>query len=475
MKSTVFGIVLIFNCVFFAASQTSNGTGDWQSDDPWIPQPPIVISNSYGFGAIDISLNDSVWLNSKLQVDNNKNFELNVYGKLTLDALDAKNDLIINVYGYGLLTIVNDVEVNNGLKVSVYEGGVFNVGGKIQLKNTAKLEINGHLSAEIISGGNNNDLTGSGSIYLLYPATGINLSGFTGNLVFGDTDLSLPVPHSLSATVLTGPQVQLTWEYEPAADFIGFQIYRNNDPAQPSYLAEVIGSPVIYYSNKSIAISLFGNTLSFLDENLSNQDKPKYYIRAVYNIGDSVIKYSAISNVVNFNDSPLPIELLSFEARLQGNAVSLQWVTASEINNDYFTIEKSTNLFDWSILGFVDGAGTTNLKQHYNFTDNASIKGVAYYRLKQTDLDGAFEYFNPLAINVVSLVNEENLKIIRSSDRISVIVPEQRSGKLEMYDMQGRLVFFGISAGTVDIPVDRGSFIVRFSDGIIATSTKVVL
>lgn len=95
----------------------------------------------------------------------------------------------------------------------------------------------------------------------------------------------------------------------------------------------------------------------------------------------------------------LPIELLSFQAQLINKSVRLDWKTASEINNDYFNVERSVDLLDWEIVSQVYGAGNSSEELSYSTYDNHPIKGVSYYRLKQVDFDGQFTYSMIRAIN----------------------------------------------------------------------------
>ncbi|MFT4602919.1 MAG: hypothetical protein ACI857_003106 [Arenicella sp.] len=90
--------------------------------------------------------------------------------------------------------------------------------------------------------------------------------------------------------------------------------------------------------------------------------------------------------------SPLPIELLSFSGTPKISSVKLNWTTASEVDNDYFTIERSTQGKNWEILGTVDGAGNSSTKIDYKYSDEAPLIGNSYYRLKQTDFNGEYEY-----------------------------------------------------------------------------------
>ncbi len=98
--------------------------------------------------------------------------------------------------------------------------------------------------------------------------------------------------------------------------------------------------------------------------------------------------------------SPLPIELLSFTAKAQNKSVILNWITVTETNNDYFSIERSKEGTEFEEIIIVDGAGTSNLQLSYVAKDVAPYTGLSYYRLKQTDFDGKFSYSQIVPVNI---------------------------------------------------------------------------
>jgi hypothetical protein len=103
------------------------------------------------------------------------------------------------------------------------------------------------------------------------------------------------------------------------------------------------------------------------------------------NSGGGGMRYLAYSTV--------PVTLVSFIARkLPNSSVQLEWTTASEINNSHFTVEKSFDAVDWQIVEEISGAGNSTSVNHYQTIDNNPLPGISYYRLKQTDFDGTFEY-----------------------------------------------------------------------------------
>jgi hypothetical protein len=109
------------------------------------------------------------------------------------------------------------------------------------------------------------------------------------------------------------------------------------------------------------------------------------------------------------NMTLLPIELLSFTADCDYGNINLKWVTTSETNNDYFTIEKSYDMKNWDIVSVISGAGNSTTSIDYTYIDSyESIENV-YYRLKQTDYNGAFSYSAAISANCFS---EQNIKLL---------------------------------------------------------------
>jgi hypothetical protein len=102
------------------------------------------------------------------------------------------------------------------------------------------------------------------------------------------------------------------------------------------------------------------------------------------------------------NTNALPIELLSLQATLLNEVVAISWITASEINNDYFDIERSRNGINFEKIGTKKGAGNSNATINYSLNDAAPFNGINYYRLRQIDYDGKYTYSNIVDVNVPS-------------------------------------------------------------------------
>jgi len=95
----------------------------------------------------------------------------------------------------------------------------------------------------------------------------------------------------------------------------------------------------------------------------------------------------------------LPIELLSFDAVADGDKVDLAWETVTETNNAYFTIEKSKDGINFIKVIDMPGAGNSTGYRNYAEVDYQPYEGLSYYRLKQTDFNGQFKYFNMVPVN----------------------------------------------------------------------------
>lgn len=103
----------------------------------------------------------------------------------------------------------------------------------------------------------------------------------------------------------------------------------------------------------------------------------------------------------------LPIELGSFTLEvIEANKVLVSWETITEVNNDFFTLEKSLDGRNWAVLINVKGAGNSSQRKSYKYLDRNPVEGVTYYRLKQTDYNGEYKYFQPIFANAEKMISE---------------------------------------------------------------------
>jgi len=144
--------------------------------------------------------------------------------------------------------------------------------------------------------------------------------------------------------------------------------------------------------------------------------------------------------------SPLPMTLISFDAKMNSSKqVDVSWVTASEINNDYFTVQRSSDAYTFESIATVDGAGNSTATLNYYYMDKNPMRGVSYYRLKQTDYDGTTSYSEIAAVNNAGMgANDVTIfpNPVKDYALISVRSTIKDSGEIvfELYDMTGKLV-----------------------------------
>lgn len=145
---------------------------------------------------------------------------------------------------------------------------------------------------------------------------------------------------------------------------------------------------------------------------------------------------------INIGQTPLPIQLISFDATLNKNQlVDLNWTTLSEINNDYFSIEKSKDATNWDVLSTINGAGNSNLEIDYYTIDENPYPGINYYRLKQTDFDGVHSYSSIQKIEIKpDVLNDLHVYPNPSRDIITIYSDKLNLEGLVVYNSLGQKV-----------------------------------
>ncbi len=172
----------------------------------------------------------------------------------------------------------------------------------------------------------------------------------------------------------------------------------------------------------------------------------------------------------------LPIELISFTGWYNGIENELHWITETEINSNYFNVQKSLNGFDFYSIGDVTAAGNSTTEINYLFYDDDPVPGINYYRLKMVDLDETFEYSNTIAIRVdadgiPTFVVYPNPASEYLSFSIASLMDE--TATVEIYDVPGRSVFSqpfelheGQNSFTIDISkLARATYFIYFFNG----------
>jgi hypothetical protein len=219
-----------------------------------------------------------------------------------------------------------------------------------------------------------------------------------------------------------------------------------------------------------------GNDDGFVKDCYIQNDFP---IASIYSVGnDDGFGKSCLGSLNN--EVPLPIELLSFAAECNDQNIVLRWVTLTEKNNAFFTIEKSKDASNWEEISKINGAGFTNQIKEYTYIDEKLESGVIYYRLKQTDFDGTYKYFDIIAVNCRDKTRN-NFKIYPNPfyNQLTIEITDNENDEalVEIMNKQGSVIFQSKFRNKIIIPTNDISdaiYIVRITTNYDVIHQKVV-
>jgi len=175
--------------------------------------------------------------------------------------------------------------------------------------------------------------------------------------------------------------------------------------------------------------------------------------------GEQDIYYSYITDTTGV----IPVELLSISTSVKANVVTLIWSTTTELNNHGFEIERSSDKIIWGTIGFREGKGTTSEPQQYSYIDILSeiVSPKIYYRLKQVDFNGNFEYSDIVEIEIAPSVfslSQNYPNPFNPTTKITYQIPELSFITLKVYDVVGNEI-----ASLVNEEKPAGSYEVEFN------------
>ncbi|HRK54245.1 MAG TPA: T9SS type A sorting domain-containing protein [Cyclobacteriaceae bacterium] len=293
--------------------------------------------------------------------------------------------------------------VNNAQRVLInnYLSAKYGVSLSVNDVYTMDNPVNGDYDAEVAGigqssdGSYHKDAKGNGVVRMWNPK-GLSNSEF---LMWGHDNTALN-----SSTTAVGTAVDGTVIQERLS-----RIWRVSETGD-------VGTVSISFDFSGVGGSPLGSNLRLLID----RDGDGFADNDVTPIAGSVSNGIAVFSNVNFQNgdrftlgntdasSPLPVELVMFKASPLRDAIKLNWTTASELNNDYFNIERSSDAEQWVSIATIAGVGTTNETNTYETMDYQPIEGVSYYRLKQTDFDGKIS-FSP--IERVDFVGQNSIQV----------------------------------------------------------------
>lgn len=194
------------------------------------------------------------------------------------------------------------------------------------------------------------------------------------------------------------------------------------------------------------------------------------------------------AGVVTAGSSPLPITLVSFDAEKETDRVKLLWVTATEKNNAFFTIEKSIDGINFTSVGSVSGAGNSSTYLNYSYYDTKPYHGLSYYRLKQTDFSDEYQYSPMISVSFNQRISFSVYPNPVDVDQpLSVTLDNTLSGtsvSFYLYDLTGKELLH--KAFTVTDPsqnyinlfetgLEKGIYILKLENGYSSDFKKIII
>lgn len=183
----------------------------------------------------------------------------------------------------------------------------------------------------------------------------------------------------------------------------------------------------------------------FLDEvRVLNEYRSADWIKTEYDNQNSPMGFATFGAETDsyINCLVLPLELLTFNAIPAGErSVLVDWITDTEINTDYFTIERTADGVNYELIGTVDAAGQSSAPIHYQITDDKAYEGTSYYRLTTTDIDGSSTYSDLKSVHFggTSIIN---LFPNPATDQIQLVIQSGQNGStaVTVTDVTGRTI-----------------------------------
>ena len=221
--------------------------------------------------------------------------------------------------------------------------------------------------------------------------------------------------------------------------------------------------------NQFIPQSSNGNFITFFkDDDGGEETNGKFTKIAIFNaVLPQFDVQERFDNICNDNLVVLPVNLISFTAIKSGKQVQLTWITASELNNKGFEVQRSSNGSNYISIGFVNGNGTTSQENTYHFTDQSPLAGKNYYRLKQIDIDNRVTYSSTRRIDMDA--ERQEVQLFPNPSRSLITITNIKAGnQLSVFNSYGNLVIRKIAgSGQESISVEKlaaGVYMLQVTD-----------
>jgi len=397
------------------------------------------ITNSWFTGIHFQNQNAPIAKNNYITTNSTRTDFKGIYGYYTDNGLKIQKNQIYttSAYGYGIYlyycdgTAGNYGETSNNMVYIGSGGSTTNYGIQLNVSDYQKVYYNSAVS-------NSSSTLNSGELNCAFKSYNTNNNQIIKNNIFVNADAGLAIFVDIAASI---EELDYNDLYTTTGSVLGRWVTTSSADATLASWQSI--TPGTEDENSISADPLFiSNTDLHILESSPCIDKAI----DIADVTDDIDDESRATDIGadEYGSGTLPVELLFFTAKVnKKESVVLKWETASEINNDYFTVEKSVDCANFKLVDIIKGAGTSNTILYYETYDNKPYLGTNYYRLKQTDYDGNYKY-SDIRMAYISLTNDK-ISIypnpIKDNINIQINSAEKTNVSIEIIDINGTVVY----------------------------------
>ncbi len=420
-----------------ATIHTSVANGSWSSSTTWSPagvpaqNDTIILASPYKVTSTsDITIGTST--GGKITINDGANLDMGSHQF----SLGHNASLINN----GTLSI-STLELDDAS--SLTNAGTLTAHTGIELNTSKSFTNSGTLTTGSFSLDDNSTFTNTGSVTATTVETN-STSTFTDN---GSMTVSTSIEIDASSTFIVGAGVTLN---------DGGAFDDNSSTGITDNGAILVSGTATFYGGSSISGSgyLTGNVIS------------DFHNTTVWGVPSSYFP----CHTCTIPTVGLPIQLVSFSAANSNDAVQLEWTTASEIDNNYFTLSRSTDGTDFTVIDNVKGSGKSSAAHSYTYTDLGAETGTNYYKLQQTDYDGTITTVGIAVANVTSLATHAEVfpNPVKNNCFVAFTDAVQENMQVTVYDYMGREV------ATMNVQTNKGKNVIELNTSALAAGMYFV-
>ncbi|PLX19280.1 MAG: hypothetical protein C0599_11065 [Salinivirgaceae bacterium] len=238
-------------------------------------------------------------------------------------------------------------------------------------------------------------------------------------------------------------------------------------------------------SKAFVLLDVVGDGTNYEEVNLRRNDNV-FAPNTTFDINEWTESPNSYGDLGNM-DTPLPVVWDNISATPTNGSILLEWSTHSEINNDYFEVEHSLDNINYNMVGIVDGAGNSSVEQQYSYLHSGAVLGNNYYRIKQVDFDGAYNYSKVVTANLNDVDNSKlNIEYVFVDDnKQEMLISYAKNAQviIEIYDITGKKLWSKTLilntefeyVNLEDFNANEGMFVVSVKDNYQLDSKKFIV